>query len=544
MIEINSTRINKDLLVQEIEKNIDSFSPRLNLNKKQKKKAHGLEPSLREHYSKAYKIMKRIEHFMHIIGLSKLVHIIKKPLKDSNFKKSNVYLVSDFTKYHDEEFIRNVYLGVLKREPDGFSLEHYLDLLRSGSKSKSEILAIIRFSKEGRVYSVNILGIKIRFFMAVLYKIPILNYFLKSAVALITLPKMMKRYNSLEANYHMNNKNVSVEVAKKVNSSDFRQDMFNIEKLLTDKYEESMQINEVNYKQSQEQYTQIKQQSQEQYTQIKQQVQLYLEDVNNSKAYLREVEHNLKNLMLNIEKSIENKSVISEDIFKEVLEEKEHFLDELYIAFEDKFRGSRADIKQRQEYYLPLVKEVMKDDAEYLIDVGCGRGEWIELLKENFINAKGVDLNRSMVNKAIEYNVDAITMDAISYLKSLKDESISVVTGFHIVEHLPFEVLIALFDESLRVLKKGGMIIFETPNPENLLVGSCTFYTDPTHINPIPPITLEFLATNRGFSNIKTHRLHPIKEPQYIEGLDRDDVNALIFASTKEQDYSIVGYKA
>ena len=266
-------------------------------------------------------------------------------------------------------------------------------------------------------------------------------------------------------------------------------------------------------------------------------------DVNNAKSYLRDTQRSLKNLIEQIEYSSQKEKPINNEVVKELLKAKEHLLDDLYISFEDKFRGSREDIKERQKYYLPSIKRVIENSSDIVVDVGCGRGEWIELLKENLIQAKGVDLNLSMANKSIEYGLDVTTMDAITYLKSLKDESIGAITGFHIVEHLPFEVLIALFDESLRVLKKGGMIIFETPNPENLLVGSCTFYTDPTHINPIPPITLEFLAQNRGFCNVEVHRLHPIKEPQYIEGLNRDDINNLIYASTKEQDYSIIGYK-
>ena len=87
------------------------------------------------------------------------------------------------------------------------------------------------------------------------------------------------------------------------------------------------------------------------------------------------------------------------------------------------------------------------------------------------------------------------------------------------------------------------MIIFETPNPENIFVGSCSFYTDPTHINPIPPTTLQFLAQNRGFKNVQIHRLHPVKQPVYPDISNADDINTLIFASTKEQDYSIIGYK-
>ena len=75
------------------------------------------------------------------------------------------------------------------------------------------------------------------------------------------------------------------------------------------------------------------------------------------------------------------------------------------------------------------------------------------------------------------------------------------------------------------------------------MVGSCNFYTDPTHVNPIPPVTLEFLAQNRGFESVKVHRLHPIKNPSFVDIKNSQDINNLIFASTKAQDYSVIGYK-
>jgi O-antigen chain-terminating methyltransferase len=118
------------------------------------------------------------------------------------------------------------------------------------------------------------------------------------------------------------------------------------------------------------------------------------------------------------------------------------------------------------------------------------------------------------------------------------------VTGFHIVEHLPFEVIIHLFDESLRVLKPGGIIIFETPNPQNVLTGSCNFYFDPTHRNPIPSPTLKFIAENRGFCQVKTLPLHPYPDTYKIKGDGsqlEDRFNRYFYG---EQDYAVIGFKS
>lgn len=548
MIEINSTKIEKQALYKELDKRVESYKKNPNINRKVKTTytANYIKPSLREYTSKSYILMKRIELILHKIGLSYVVFFLKSILKKINFKKVNVYLVDDFCQYHNEEFIKNVYLGVLKREVDPPAFNYYLDLLLTGKRSKTEILATIRFSKEGRLHDVNILGIKKRYIIAILYRIPVIGYLSKTLITLLTLPRMIEKSNRFEAYYFLNNQlntqlfdekvnvtdlNNKLDAMKniideKVNLSDFHKDVYNIENSINENSTISIE------------YTKNK------FNELTKQVNLYAQEINVAKSYLREVESNLNDLISKAQSSMTDSSSRDDNsMLSAIIEEKEHMLDPLYIAFEDKFRGSRADIKQRQEYYLPLVRDVIQNTQGIVVDVGCGRGEWLELLQENEFNAKGIDLNRLMVNESVKYGLDAINKDAIEYLKTLPKDSLSIVTGFHIVEHLPFEILISLFDEAFRVLKKGGMIIFETPNPENIMVGSCSFYTDPTHINPIPPVTLEFLATNRGFTNVNIHRLHPLKEPIYLEGDDKVDANTLIYAATKSQDYSIVGYK-
>ena len=174
--------------------------------------------------------------------------------------------------------------------------------------------------------------------------------------------------------------------------------------------------------------------------------------------------------------------------------------------------------------------------AAPVLDVGCGRGEWLGLLKENNITAKGLDFNDVMVNKCRDAGLAVVRSDAVAYLRGLESESLGMITGFHIVEHLPFTTMMALLDESLRVLKPGGMVIFETPNPENIMVGACSFYTDPSHINPIPPATLSFLVEDRGYENIEVLRLHP-NESVHVE----DPLLNHYF--TIGQDYAVIGCK-
>lgn len=219
--------------------------------------------------------------------------------------------------------------------------------------------------------------------------------------------------------------------------------------------------------------------------------------------------------------------------------------DQFYLEFEALFRGSREDIKRRLQVYLPYLSHISsqpKDERKMVIDVGCGRGEWLDLLDEQGIPAMGVDMNISMVNACLEQGFLVRHADAIAYLREQPAGSIGAVTGFQIIEHLPFEQLIALFDAARHVLCPGGVIIFETPNPENLKVGACNFYFDPTHLHPIVPQVAEFMARQRGFSHAEILRLHPYPDDHMLGG--GSEVEALL---NKElfgpQDYAVIGRK-
>jgi SAM-dependent methyltransferase len=186
--------------------------------------------------------------------------------------------------------------------------------------------------------------------------------------------------------------------------------------------------------------------------------------------------------------------------------EEQHSLDALYVAFEERFRGSREVILNRLKVYLPLIAEVKIGTPESpILDVGCGRGEWLELLKESGYKASGIDISKVMLEQCQARGLEVREGDVISYLQSLPDASLGAVTGFHIIEHIPLVSLIKLFDEVIRVVKSGGIIIFETPNPRNVLVGSGDFYRDPTHLNPIHPDTISYIATLKGFINSESY---------------------------------------
>jgi len=214
--------------------------------------------------------------------------------------------------------------------------------------------------------------------------------------------------------------------------------------------------------------------------------------------------------------------------------------DGFYRAFEDEHRGSRELIKSRQRVYLPFIQPLIDlyPDAA-AIDLGCGRGEWLELLTESGFRAQGVDLDDGMLAVCRERNLSVQTKDAITALKECSDESQAVVSGFHLAEHIPFEVLQTLVSESLRILKPGGLMILETPNPENIVVGTANFYLDPTHKQPIPPLLLSFLAEHLGFAQVKVIRLQGPVELSEGRKLTVHDVLGGV-----SPDYAIVAQKA
>jgi O-antigen chain-terminating methyltransferase len=213
-------------------------------------------------------------------------------------------------------------------------------------------------------------------------------------------------------------------------------------------------------------------------------------------------------------------------------------MDSFYKKFEDRFRGSRELITERLKVYLPLIeplKTLYPDSGA--IDLGCGRGEWLELLKANGHQAHGIDSDEGMLEEATKHGLSVEQGDAIQYLKSLPSDSISLVTGFHIAEHLPFPILQELVQEALRALKPAGLLILETPNPENITVGSNSFYIDPTHVRPIPPPLLSFLPEFYGFERVTVFRLNSLDDAFKEASL----FNVISGASP---DYSVIAQKS
>lgn len=213
--------------------------------------------------------------------------------------------------------------------------------------------------------------------------------------------------------------------------------------------------------------------------------------------------------------------------------------DNWYKIFEDTFRGSRELISERLQVYIPFLNPLkQRISSMRALDLGCGRGEWLQLLKENQFDVVGIDLDKSMVESCCKVGLNAYEKDAIEYIQSVPTNSIAVVSAFHLIEHIPFDKLNILIQHAFRILVPGGILILETPNAENLIVASHDFYLDPTHNKPIPADLLDFLTLFNGFSRSKILYL---QEDVILD--DDNKVSLWDVLSGASRDYGMVAQK-
>jgi O-antigen chain-terminating methyltransferase len=213
-----------------------------------------------------------------------------------------------------------------------------------------------------------------------------------------------------------------------------------------------------------------------------------------------------------------------------------------YFAFENIFRGSRDTIKKRQSQYLNhIYRAYQKSNGAFHLDLGSGRGEFLEILTEQNIPAKGVDINEENINICLEFNLNAELADALNYLRTIKNNSLIGITAFQVVEHLNAEYILELIKASFQKIKEDGVIILETVNPYSLYSLS-NFFIDMTHRNPISPVALKFLVEASGFMNVEILYSSPVSDEIKLKGDDENTkkLNEILFGF---QDYAVVGWK-
>jgi O-antigen chain-terminating methyltransferase len=206
-----------------------------------------------------------------------------------------------------------------------------------------------------------------------------------------------------------------------------------------------------------------------------------------------------------------------------------------YCLFEQRFRGSTADIRQRQAGYLDLFR-----GRRSVVDLGCGRGEFVELLSENGVGATGVDANEGMVAHCRAQGLPVVRADVFEYLAGVADAGLDGVFAAQLVEHLPPEAVLRLCALCAAKLRPGGIFVAETINSD------CPpalnwFYLDPTHVRPVPPRLLTFMVEQSGLTLVGLRFVSPVPESGAADLLDAGP--AYPPDAGRYQDYAVVACK-
>lgn len=226
-----------------------------------------------------------------------------------------------------------------------------------------------------------------------------------------------------------------------------------------------------------------------------------------------------------------------------------------YLSFEDEFRGSLEEIRRRLAEYVPKFAGLTD-----VVDIGCGRGEFLELLREAGISARGLDLNHEMVEASRARGLDVTEGDALSYVTSLPDDSIGGLFASQVVEHLEPVYLARLLETAGLKIRRGGVIILETINPACWVAFFESYLRDLTHVRPLHPDTLRHLLRASGFHTVDVEYKSPVAEwdrlrtapkpagdlPAAVGDLidafneDMTKLNGRLFTF---QDYAVIGRK-
>lgn len=480
-----------------------------------------------------------------------------------------------------EEFLDRAYLVLLERQADEQGKQAYRQFLYESRGDRIFVLGRIRYSPEGRMHQVTVKKLRSRYFCRRMVwgirRIPILGlvYWLKD------IATVSKKFDQLYGSCMQSENRISQNAC---NAAESRGIIWSVNGRLEElsctvgrlerdtgavvwerldknqeaiyRMQESMVTGQAGMESLRQNVAAIETgleqcsvQAQKDTAEAREQLERFTEKYRDEMDEVcRTAEHNESDIYKMQEALYEIEKIQAEKAKAEQAHSaKQKEYEAIYVEFENKFRGERSVIKQRLTEYLKMVENLdQKNNHDYtnVLDIGCGRGEWLELLKENRFIGAGVDLNAQMVQECKKRNLSACYADAISYLKGLEDASYYVITGFQIVEHLSPETVLELLQESLRVLKPGGFAIFETPNPENLIVGACNFYLDPSHIRPIPPERLRFVAESIGYDRVDLFRLNPYPAiPEESVGQGDEAVRKMAQFFNNMSDYSILAYK-
>jgi len=445
--------------------------------------------------------------------------------------------LDDLLRLNGEDFVRAAYEFLLVRPAAPAELPSWVEALRRGKLNKPEVLAAIRDSPEGRARGVpvpELAGVRVG---ARLRRVPVLGYVVRWVQQLAMLPQLARRLDAHEAGLAENEarQRQAVEALATALRRERERDAATHAAFVAGISTRHDRLLDAIRALDEAKADRL--------------VVQRIEATKIDRAALDVVDEQIRSLGMSVQ-------ALQSELRKAGLLTPlgatpggdDGWFDAYYRRFEDRFRGSHDEIRERLAFYVPILQaavDALRHNAApaRIVDLGSGRGELLEVVAGHGLDGYGVDTSEAMVDHCRARGLSVVHADAIEHLQTLAADSVAAVTSIQVIEHLPFRALLRLASEAFRVLRPGGVVILETPNPENLIVGACNFYYDPTHVRPLPPEPMRYLLESIGFERTTIERLHP--GATAADAGDAADPVAKVYSAIMRvpQDYALIGYK-
>lgn len=420
---------------------------------------------------------------------------------------SNAYKLKDFLHYHDQDFVQIAYTHILGRQPDVEGFEHYLGLLRHAQLTKVEILARLRFSPEGRKKKVRIRGLSWPLGAQLISRVPVIGYLWQFMSGLVRLPKIMYTIFRLETElWH--------ELSKQ------RKKLAETSNTITEKVNEIVALynrsNEIHQKAFQEVHDILQEKA----------------DSSDLNALNRKIiDYGPPDLQPTYEQEPEllvQKGV--RELPDDVSEHPPSVSDDLYyLIFENAFYRHEV-VKEKQKVYLPYIQSLENTESRKWLDIGCGRGEFLNILVTANIDPVGVEINQFESDSLLDVGFNVHNIDGNSFLRNSEEKYLGM-SAFQVIEHLDPQYLDEMLALAYSRIMPGGLIILETINPK-CDTGLANFFLDETHKRPVPPELLCFKLEWMGFTPKKLLYSGLVPEELRTREVTRN-----------YQDYAIIAYR-
>ncbi len=429
------------------------------------------------------------------------------PIKDT-------YQLAELLAYSDADFIDSAYRAILRRPPDEVGFSHFLRLLRASQATRLDIVTVFLSSPEGKSKGVHVEGLYLPTLLQKWRRKRLVGPIIAWLYGFACLGKQGDR----QANLEVSQARELQELGRILNEASEHQ----LQRTIALRIEFAGRV-------ASDEFERLKSE--------------HAAEISTVAAAMSRLEGDVRARILSCEEHLNR--------MRTVLDSTTRFIEQLQPSdeqydLENRFHGDRSLVRFRAKPYLDYVREAHAGTPDApILDLGCGRGEWLELLRECGLAGRGIEINSVFVNECRELGLEVEEGDAYEILRGLPDQSVGAVTALHMIEHLPFERGIALLNEIRRVLRPGGLIVLESANPENLSISHHLIYMDSTHRSVLQPGALRWIVEALGYHDVRINRLvleqeHKAASLFPAEAPGADSLNALLTSMNASRDYAIV----